>query len=143
MIRIIQSNFDRTLKAKMKLADFVYDLLGLERRGELMTCAELNSISLEVAKAAASPAALERWNARGRTLVFGPDNEQSWGLGFWELSNLKWAETEDGSVELTASRLWSEPGFPLYPGEHYCDLLSPYRALEWIYIESIRHTMQF
>ena len=131
------------MKAKMKLADYVYDLLGLERKDEVMSCAELNMVSLDLAKSAASPAALERMTARGRNLTFGADKDQTWGLGFWELTSLQWTELDERNVELTGSRLWSEPGFPLYPGEHYCDLLSPYRALEWIYIESLRHKMQF
>ena len=127
----------------MKLADYVYDLLGLERRGEVMSCAQINNKTLEFAKTVASPAALKRLEDRGRTLVFGPDDDKTWGLGFWELTNLQWVEKDETTVELTASRLWSEPDFPLYPGEHYCDLLSAYRALEWIYIESLRHKMQF
>ena len=127
----------------MKLADYVYDLLGLERRGEVLSCAQINANTLELAKTVASPAALQRLSDRGRTLVFAPDDDKTWGLGFWELTNLQWTEKEENNVELTASRLWSEPGFPVYPGEHYCDLLSPYRALEWVYIESIRHKMQF
>ena len=28
---------------------------------------------------------------------------------------------------------------PTYFKAHYCDLMSPYRALEWIYIESVKH----
>ena len=131
------------MKAKMKLADYVYDLLGLERKDEVMSCAELNMVSLDLAKSMASPTALERMTARGRNLTFGADKDQSWGLGIWELTSLQWTELDERNVEVTGSRLWSEPGFPLYPGEHYCDLLSPYRALEWIYIESLRHKMQF
>ena len=35
----------------------------------------------------------------------------------------------------------SEPDFIIESaaGMHYCDLLSPYRALEWIYIRGVQH----
>ena len=108
-----------------------------------MSCAEINSKTMELALSVASQTAVQRMTTRGRNLSFGADEDQTWGLGFWELSNLEWREVDQNNVELSGSRLWSEPGFPLYPGEHYCDLLSPYRALEWIYIESIRHKMHF
>ena len=141
---IIICNF-RTVKAKMKLADYIYEnVLGLEGKDEVITCGELNRLTLDYALTLASTTAVDRMVTRGRNLSFGPDNDYIWGIGLWELSGgLKWNIIDDQNVELVGSRLWSKPGFPLYPGEHYCDLLSPYRALEWIYIESIRHTMQF
>ena len=133
----------RTLKAKMKTANIVYDFLGLDEEVEVVSCSELNRMTMDYVMTLASPAALDRMMTRGRNLSFGPDDEYSWGLGIWEGSNLRWNQIDETNVELVASRLWSTPDFPIYPGEHYCDLLSPYRALEWIYIESIRHTMQF
>jgi len=135
----------RTVKAKMKLADYIYEnVLGLEGKDEVITCGELNRLTLDYALTLASTTAVDRMVTKGRNLSFGPDNDYIWGIGLWELSGgLKWNIIDDQNVELVGSRLWSKPGFPLYPGEHYCDLLSPYRALEWIYIESIRHTMQF
>merc|ERR1712106_651237 len=133
-----------TVKAKMKLADSIYTLLGLPERGEMMTCAEINAKTMEYAISIASETALERMNLKGRSLTFVEDKVYSWGGISWEYSGgLQWTLNDDNSVELESARLTSEPNFPLFPGEHYCDLLSPYRALEWIYIESVRHTMQF
>jgi len=135
----------RTIKAKMKLADYIYEkVLGIEGKDNVVECGELNRQTLALAMELASDAAIDRWALRGRSLTFGPDNDYIWGIGLWELSGgIKWKIIDDKNVELTGSRLWSNPDFLIYPGEHYCDLLSPYRALEWIYIESIRHTMQF
>jgi len=134
-----------TVKAKMKLADAIYPMLGLPEIDEIMTCAALNAMTMEYAMSIASEEALERLASKGRTLIFGKDIEYAWGGVPWELSGgLRWELSDDGdSVVLQSARLTSGPNFPLYPGEHYCDLLSPYRALEWIYIESVRHVMHF
>jgi len=133
-----------TVKAKMKLADSIYPLLGLPERHDVLTCAELNMKTMDYALSLASQTALDRMNLKGRSLIFGEDIVYAWGGIAWEYSGgLKWELKDDNSVVLSSARLTSEPNFPLFPGEHYCDLLSPYRALEWIYIESIRHTMQF
>ena len=45
----------------------------------------------------------------------------------------------DSLVELQSVSLLTEPDmiFESLAGMHYCDLLSPYRALEWIYIGGV------
>lgn len=127
-----------TMKAKMMLADSIYPLLGLPERGTILSCKELNQMSLDYALSIASPSALERMETKGRILAFAADEVFQAGLG-WEFSGgLQWEELNAVRVQLTSS-LHVSPG----DGHHYCDLLSPYRALEWIYIESVRHKMQF
>ena len=59
-----------TVKAKMKLADSIYPLLGLPERDEMMKCAELNAKTMEYALSIASETALERMTTKGRSLTF-------------------------------------------------------------------------
>lgn len=132
-----------TVMAKMKSADSIYAALGLEPTGYLRPCYALNQMSLELAMAAASPTALNRMLARGRNLTLGEDQVMGWGGLAWEYGSLEWTTLPDGTIQLTSARLTSDVDFPLFPGLHYCHLISPYRALEWIYIESIRHVMHF
>lgn len=44
-------------------------------------------------------------------------------------------------TEVISTALISEIDFPIpsAAGMHYCDILSPYRALEWIYIKGVQH----
>merc|ERR1711962_351925 len=138
----------KTMKAKMKLADAIYKLIGLPQKGNILPRSDINKATYQWALSIASPVALERLETKGRLLGFGPDRESEWGGGAaWEFSGgLEWSEYSQQSphtVTVSAAKLTSPPDFPIFSGEHYCDLISPYRALEWIYIESIRHKMQF
>ncbi|XP_023342042.1 uncharacterized protein LOC111711823 isoform X2 [Eurytemora carolleeae] len=131
-----------TLKAKMKSADSIYSAVELPETGQFISCSELNKASLDLALSVASQTALNRLKEKGRNLTFLPDHEMGWGGISWELSGkLEWAEVSPGEATLKSSRLTSGVDFPLFPGVQYCDILSPYRALEWIYVESIRNTM--
>jgi len=49
------------------------------------------------------------------------------------------SQVSDSLVELQSVALLTEPEgfFEDLAGMHYCDLLSPYRALEWIYIGGV------
>jgi len=130
-----------TVKAKMMVADSVYPMLGLPQRNTILNCSAINQRSMDYAISIASGAALERMNTKGRTLTFGLDDDSSFGDIGWENDKgLLWELTggSDREVTLTSIRNIADSA-----GNHYCDLLSPYRALEWIYIESIRRTMQF
>jgi hypothetical protein len=48
-------------------------------------------------------------------------------------------KVSDTLVEVQSVALLTEPdvAFEDLAGMHYCDLLSPYRALEWIYIRGV------
>ena len=55
--------------------------------------------------------------------------------------NFFYIQVNNTHVEVVSRSLISEPDFfiPSAAGMHYCDLLSPYRALEWIYIRGVQH----
>jgi len=131
-----------TMKIKLKSADAIYEAAGLPLSGEFTSCAAINQKSLELAASVASPTALLRLEAKGRKLYVVEDLQMSWVGVPWELDDgLVWTENEYRTVTLQSSRLTSDVDFPLFSGLQYCDVLSPYRALEWIYIESLRHVM--
>ena len=89
----------------MKLADFIYPLIGLPERNQMLSCAEMNKKSMEIAMSIASEAALERMDAKGRRLEFGEDDVYVWGGVPWEYSGgLKWTINPDNSVELRSAR---------------------------------------
>ena len=95
-----------TVKAKMKLADSIYPLLGLPERDEMMKCAELNAKTMEYALSIASETALERMTTKGRSLTFGDDIVYVWGGIAWEYSGgIQWTlSDDDSSVELKSPR---------------------------------------
>ena len=55
-----------------------------------------------------------------------------------------WLQVNATFTEVRSVSLISEPDFIISSaaGMHYCDLLSPYRALEWIYIKGVVHGNQ-
>ena len=94
-----------TVKAKMKLADSIYPLLGLPERHQVVTCAQLNTKTMDYALSISSQTALERMNLKGRSLIFGEDVVYAWGGIAWEYSGgIKWKLNDDNSVELSSAR---------------------------------------
>eukprot|EP00088_Acartia_fossae_P066944 TRINITY_DN8320_c0_g1_i1.p1 TRINITY_DN8320_c0_g1~~TRINITY_DN8320_c0_g1_i1.p1 ORF type:complete len:442 (-),score=86.14 TRINITY_DN8320_c0_g1_i1:90-1340(-) len=126
------------IKAKFKLEDVVRDSLCvpiIERR----QCKDINKEAYEVALEMASEDALQRFQAKGTKLFFLDDSVSPWGPG-WEYSlGLHYNRVNETHSSMYATSLISEPDFFIQSaaGMHYCDLLSPYRALEWVYITSV------
>ena len=94
-----------TVKAKMKLADSIYPLLGLPERHQVVTCAQINAKTMDYALSIASQTAIQRMNLKGRSLIFEEDVVYAWGGIAWEYSGgIKWKLNDDDSVELSSAR---------------------------------------
>lgn len=87
----------------------------------------------------ASKDALKRFQERGRPLVMMPDKKPVPPAGpWWIWGYLSFADV-GSAVQVTAPYAFYPLNGPAYgAGNHYCKLLSPAMALEWIYIDSLR-----
>ncbi|XP_050408424.1 uncharacterized protein LOC126823559 [Patella vulgata] len=107
------------------------------------TCMDINKAAWNLAMKTSSQVAVRRYQSRrGRAMLFAPD--VAYGTGFqWVASGLKWVETTTSVTVTSTALLTKVDAFPAaFAGMHYCKLLSPYRAMEWIYVDSLRHKAQ-
>jgi len=102
-------------------------------------CADINKKALEWALGKASAEAVADYNTYGKKLVFGPD-DGSMNIGptfIW--TYLSFTDNKDKTETTVVAPYMSTPADywePQVRGFHYCKLLNPSRALEWIYIDS-------
>lgn len=102
-------------------------------------CKDINQKALEWALSKASPAALDDYNKYGKKLVFGDDNG-SMDIGpTWIWTYLSFTDNSDKTETTVIAPYMATPADyweSQVRGFHYCKLLNPSRALEWIYIDS-------
>jgi len=103
-------------------------------------CYEVNNEALSVAKnflQSSWPNALSRWEKQGKGINFAPDSETYLGPQ-WLITNLDWQEDQD-NVTITSISLYSHLTSPIYPGNHYCKVISPAKLIEWITTFSLKN----
>ncbi|ESO97510.1 hypothetical protein LOTGIDRAFT_228186 [Lottia gigantea] len=86
-----------------------------------------------------SKLAVKRFQDRkARAMKFAKDQVFSTGIQ-WVLSSASWKETTSDVTFQSTALVSKVDAFPAaFAGMHYCKLLSPYRAMEWIYVDSLR-----
>merc|ERR1719296_101755 len=99
-------------------------------------CKELNQRAYEYALNVAGSAAQSRFNASGQELVFDDTSYASIGALF-TAGSLVWEEVS-GSMHVKSKGLFKEVTASNPLGLHYCKLLSPARAMEWIYVDGLK-----
>jgi len=102
-------------------------------------CADINKESLQWALSKANQKAVARYNKHGKKLVIGDDLGPFNAGPLWIWKYLQFTDNADKTQTVVQSPMMRTP--TTYPiaaaaGFHYCKLLSPFRALEWIYIDS-------
>ena len=119
-------------------------------------CRDINQQSLDWAMKKANPKTLHRYMATGVQLVMGDDLGPYSGGPGWIWTKLEFKknatasdiETSGSNAELSRKIVSvRSPSFrspvdfwiKASAGFHYCKILSPARALEWIYTDSLKH----
>lgn len=102
-----------------------------------ITCKKLNEYSVERARNLLElhyPAALNRFERRGRSFVYIDDESTFMGPQWAFLSALKFKPGKEpaSSVQVQSPRLYSNIKSKIWPGNMYCKVLSPAKAVEWI-----------
>eukprot|EP00301_Raphidiophrys_heterophryoidea_P002545 c11188_g1_i1.p1 GENE.c11188_g1_i1~~c11188_g1_i1.p1 ORF type:complete len:368 (+),score=97.33 c11188_g1_i1:774-1877(+) len=103
-------------------------------------CASINSLALEWALNRSLPATRDRYNTLGSHLIMGPDTTPTipGGPG-WIWSYLQYTNQSSGDVLVSSYKaFYSLDANPYGAGNHYCKLLSPARAIEWVYVDGLR-----
>ena len=120
-------------------------------------CKDINAAALDLALSVTAESTLERYFSKGRQLVIGNDTETWWGPGWLESPGMEYtivsreyyslkmfqvklfpfAQIDEMTIQIGGTSLETEPTGSIVGGMLYCDLLSPYRALEYVYIQSV------
>lgn len=102
-------------------------------------CADINQKALEWALSHANKKALDRYNKHGKKLVIGADLGPFNAGPLWIWQYLQYKDNAAKTETVLQSPMMRTPtDYPISAarGFHYCKLLSPFRALEWIYHDS-------
>lgn len=99
-------------------------------------CVEINQMAFDKAMQLASPLARQRYAADGQPMVFEPTEYKTIGP-VWVSSQMQFKE-KNGKMSVKTYGLFTPPGNRAIDGNHYCKLLTPGRALEWIYVDGLK-----
>jgi hypothetical protein len=103
-----------------------------------VTCADINREAVEVAKKMVPAKSLSRYEAKGRGVCFMADYSVPLNVGpLWVKSSVKMQETAE-CLQVSSSKLDSPITSPIFPGNHYCKLLSVSAAMDWIMTDSFK-----
>eukprot|EP00455_Lapot_gusevi_P032545 TRINITY_DN3548_c0_g1_i2.p1 TRINITY_DN3548_c0_g1~~TRINITY_DN3548_c0_g1_i2.p1 ORF type:complete len:290 (+),score=95.02 TRINITY_DN3548_c0_g1_i2:150-1019(+) len=128
-----------SIQCKMKSQDAIASVLQVTASGTEATCAVLNGVALAMAVKSLPAPIVGRYYQRGKQLNFGPDSAASTGIT-WLAASLSMSpdSSNPNVINVVSPSLQTSITTPLVPGMHYCTLLSPARAAEWIMVDSLK-----
>jgi len=125
----------KSVDCKMVDATLVGQQLNVTTNASV-SCADINREAYEVAKRLVPAKSLKRFEEKGRGICFEPDTSVLFNIGpLWVNSEVKLVETKE-CLQVASSGLNSPITSMIFPGNHYCKLLSPSLAMDWIMTDS-------
>ncbi|XP_072178133.1 uncharacterized protein [Diadema setosum] len=127
------------IAAKMKNQVAIQKFVPGDTYSNSATCKEINQAAYNYVYQIAPDVVKLRYEKRGRPIVFGDDVITATGSA-WVNSHVEYKTQNDNTTLVTSSSLYTDVKFPVtnLAGMYYCKLMSPYRALEWMYVDSLR-----
>merc|ERR1711968_255532 len=154
----------KELKTKLKSRQAVWEAVNLQNvsfdytdkptleGGVADRCAEINQASIDWATSKLPEATRSRFEEYGQQMIIGPDLSTCIAGPCWIWDNLKWQEDDDSNT-VTIQSVWfgsenknpypcgTDKKLPCDAGMHYCKILSPARALEWMYVDGLKNKL--
>jgi hypothetical protein len=127
------------LACKLKNREVVSAALPSQTPTGTASCGAINQAALAWALDHVLPEARDRYLSRGKPLQFLDDQARSTGVT-WLAAPLSFERSRDGShVEVQAQSLHTDENAPFgLGGMHYCKLLAPSRAVEWVLVDGLK-----
>jgi len=122
------------IKAGVADADFS----ALDEDGD--RCADINNESLQWGIAHSSAEAVDRYNRLGQKYVMGTDKGPYNEGPLWIWTYMAYNTSKDKTTVTVRSPMMRTPTDYFIgdaAGFHYCKVLSPFRVMEWIYVDSL------
>merc|ERR1719375_1890350 len=95
-------------------------------------------MAFEVAKKLVPARSLQRFEKVGRDICFLDDFTVTLNIGpLWVSTDMKTTETKD-CLQVSSPKLVSTVDSKIFPGNHYCKLLSPALAMDWMMTKGIK-----
>merc|ERR1719506_2843647 len=103
-----------------------------------ITCGDMNREAVAVAESLASHRVYQRYAASGRKWCFLEDKTVTGNVGPLFLLTGITLEEQGDCLAVAALKLQTGLESNIFPGVHYCKVLSPARALDWIMTDSLK-----
>ena len=105
-------------------------------------CRDINQKAYNWALENASETARERFQKYGQPMFMGNDLGPYNAGPLWINYQLRFTDQED-SLMVQSPMMYTDVDYflPLAKGFHYCKLLSPARAMEWVYLDGLRKNL--
>ena len=127
----------KSVDCKMIDATRVGQQLGVNTDATVQ-CLDVNRKAIEVAKKLLPAAIVQKHESSGRPFCFKDDAAAPFNIGpLWVKKAITLSATAK-CLEVTSTKLVSDIHSMIFPGNHYCKLLSPARAMDWIVTDSLK-----
>jgi hypothetical protein len=104
-------------------------------------CSAVNRRAVQLAERMAAPSTLQRYRRSGKGWCFLEDHETFGDVGpLWVFKDSLQLTENATCMGVSSASLKSSLTSPIFPGSHYCKLLSPARVLDWMMTDSLKHS---
>lgn len=102
-----------------------------------LPCSEMNKMAVHLAERLALSSTLKRYQATGRKWCFLPDSPSVAGP-VWVFHDRLQLHENNSCMSVQSPAMLTDVNAEIYPGIHYCKVLSPARALDWMMTDSLK-----
>eukprot|EP00808_Paulinella_micropora_P015800 g6951.t1 len=130
----------RELKTKLMARATLWEMAGVPNvnwtatDGQGTNCMSINQLAYDFAWTRAPDRTVSRFKKYGQPYVMGPDRTTCLAAPCWIWKELQFEPSADNRVVVVTAPSVVYQGL----GFHFCKLLSPARAMEWLYVDGLR-----